>query len=145
MDKTKVLNWFIRLSREMLIDPMRKRKCRIVDSELMKWAHFEGRLREVADEMGVRYRAYDISRKEKGVWYYSPDGFYLWMGANINIIRRIPELKKVSDAWEIIEQKSRARRRVHPGRFKSSEDYERKLNRMTLEGYKQLRMVFSGK
>jgi len=141
--RVEVINWFLGLSREMYLNARATMHRRVTGSDMGKWADFEVRMRQIGEEIGVRYAGYDIVRKNGLVWYYNPAGFMMYVDANIDIIKRVPSFSQVVSAWAVMKESERLRVDAWADGRLTGDKFEVRLRSIMEKHYEQLKMSFA--
>ena len=100
-EKTAALAWFTRLALECMQYPVGFKHERPKKGDVEAWAIFATRMRQVAHATNQKLVEYDLLIKDdKGDWRYSPTAFFLFVQSNIRVMRRVPDLANIVDAYD---------------------------------------------
>lgn len=122
-EKSDALKWYTSLTLECMKYPVGFKHQRPKKGDVKHWENFTTRMRQVAHRSGHKLQEYDLlQRDEKGDWRYSPTGFFLFLQGNIRILRRIPQLSDVVQAYDLTMEYVKAHAAIEDSQHLTAEE-----------------------
>ena len=145
INKVRVLNWFLSRSAEVLSNIGSRQRLPALEVEVIYWAVFESRMRVAAGEAGAFYQSYEMLVWKEGRAYISTGAWYIFLKSNVDLLRRIPEMREMCAMFDRMQSSiDKMRKTVADNYDANLEALEAKRQKIWDE-WKQLELSLAGK